>query len=70
MTLPTRFRRTPSLVRTSLYSEMMSSLTSQVKVACSSQSRSKDALGFWTALQDLNPATPATSTDVSMTPLG
>ena len=46
MTSPTRFRRTPNLVRTSLYSEMMSSLTSQLKVVCSSQSRRNDALGI------------------------
>jgi hypothetical protein len=59
MTSPTRLRRTPSLVRTSLYSETMSSLTSQVKVACSIQSRRNDALGFSTARQDLNPAIPA-----------
>ncbi len=70
MTSPTRFRRTPSLVRTSLYSEMTSALTSHVKVASSIQSRRKDALGFRTARQALNPAMPATSTDVSMTPLG
>jgi hypothetical protein len=70
MTSPTRFRRTPSRVRTSLYSEIMSSLTSQMKVACSSHSRRNDALGFWTAREDLNPAIPATSTEVSITPLG
>jgi hypothetical protein len=41
ITSPTRLRRTPSLVRIPLYSETMSSLTSQVKVACSIQSRRK-----------------------------
>src|ERR1700757_4132658 len=60
----------PSLERTSLYSERMSSVTSQVKVPSSSQCRRSEALGFSTARRDLNPATPATSTDVSMTPLG
>src|SRR5713226_9721094 len=48
----------------------MSSVTSQVKVPPSSQCRRSEALGFSTARTDLNPATPATSTDVSMTPLG
>src|SRR6202453_3233276 len=70
ITSPTRLRRTPSLVRISLYSETMSSLTSQMKVACSIQSRRNDALGFSTTRQDLNPAMPATSTEVSITPLG
>ena len=70
MISPTRFRRTPSLVRTPLYSETISSVTSQVKVPSSSQSRRSEALGFSTARRDLNPATPATSTDVSITPLG
>jgi hypothetical protein len=46
ITSPTRLRRTPSLVRIFLYSETMSSLTSQVKGACSIQSRRNDALGF------------------------
>ena len=54
---PTRFRRTPSLERTSLYSERMSSVTSQVKVPSSSQCRRSEALGFSTARRDLNPAT-------------
>ena len=70
MISPTRFRRTPSLVRTPLYSETMASVTSQVKIPSSSQSRRSEALGFSTVRWDLNPATPATSTDVSMTPLG
>lgn len=67
---PTRLRRTPSLVRTPLYSEMISSVISQVKVPPSSQSRRSDALGVANVRRDLNPATPATSTDVSITPLG
>src|SRR5579864_3497280 len=70
ITSPTRLRRTPSVVRISFYSETMSSLTSQVKVTCSIQSRRNDALGFSTTRQDLNPAMPATSTEVSITPLG
>jgi len=57
MISPTRFRRTPSLVRTPLYSETISSVTSQVKVPSSSQSRRSEALGFSTARRDLNPAT-------------
>jgi len=48
----------------------MSSVTSQVKVPSSSQCRRNEALGFSTARRDLNPATPATSTEVSITPLG
>ena len=48
ITSPTRLRRTPSLVRISLFSETMSSLTSQMKVACLIQSRRNDALGFST----------------------
>jgi len=67
--LADKVARTPSLVRICLYYETMSSLTSQMKVACSIQSRRKDALGFSTTLQDLNSAIPATSTEVSMTPL-
>ena len=70
MISPTRFRRTPSLVSTALYSERISSVTSQVNVPSSSQSRNNEALAFFTTRPDLNPATPATSTDVSMTPLG
>jgi len=66
---PTRCRRTPSLVRTSLYSVRTSSVTSQTKVPCSSQSRRNEALGFSTVRPDLNPATPATTTEVSTTPL-
>ncbi len=70
MISPTRFRRTPSLLRTPLYSDRICSVTSQVKVRRSIQSRRNEALGPCTARQDLNPATPATSTDVSTTPLG
>jgi hypothetical protein len=70
MIFPTRGRRTPSLVRTALYSDRISSVTSQTKVPCSSQVRRNDALGCSTVRPDLNPATPATSTDVSTTPLG
>ena len=70
MISPTRFRRTPSLLRTPLYSDRISSVTSQVKVSTSIQSRRNEALGFCTSREDLNPATPATSTDVSTTPLG
>jgi hypothetical protein len=69
MTCPIRFRRTPSLARTSLYSASMSSVTSQVKVAFSIQSRRSEALGFRTSRHNLNPAIPAASTDVSITPL-
>jgi len=67
---PMRFRRTPSLVRTPLYSATMSSVMSQMNVPFSSQSRRSEALWFSALRPDLNPATPATSTDVSITPLG
>lgn len=67
---PIRPRRTPNLLRTSLYSARISSQISHVKVSFSSQSRRNLALGFWIGLPDLNPAIPATSTDVSITPLG
>lgn len=70
MTAPTRLRRTPSLLRTSLYSARISPLTSHVKLAFSSQSRRNRALGFCTGLADLNPEIPATRTEVSITPLG
>ena len=70
MISPTRFRRTPSLLRTPLYSERISSVTSQVNVPTFIQSRRNEALGFCASRRDLNPATPATSTDVSITPLG
>ena len=70
MISPTSFRRTPSLLRTPLYSDRISSVTSHVNVPTSIQSRRNEALGFGTIRQDLNPATPATSTDVSITPLG
>src|SRR5262249_21813358 len=69
MISPMRCRRTPSLVRTPLYSERTSSVTSQTKVPCSSQSRRNEALGFSAVRPRLNPATPATSTHVSTTPL-
>ena len=67
---PTRGRRTPSRPRTPLYSERISSVTSHVNVPLSIQSRRNAALGFCTIRHDLNPATPATTTDVSTTPLG
>lgn len=69
-TVPIRFRRTPSLLRTSLYSARISSLTSQVNFPFSNQSRRNLALGFCTGLPDLNPAIPATRTEASITPLG
>src|SRR5258706_14718110 len=47
----------------------MSPVTSQMKVSYSSQCRRSEALGFSTVRGDLNPATPATSTRVSMTRL-
>jgi len=68
---PMSGRRTPSLARTRLYSRRISSLTSQTNVSSSIQSRSCLALGFLGAISgDLNPAIPATRTDVSTTPLG
>jgi len=70
MISPTRFRRTSSLLRTHLYSERISSVTSHVNVPASIQSRRNEALGFEAIRQDLNPVTPATSTDVWITPLG
>src|SRR5690349_3388778 len=69
MTSPIKFRRTPSLARTALYSESISSLTSQIKVASSNQSRRRRALGFGTGRPGLKPAIPATRTEVSTTPL-
>ena len=36
----------------------------------STQSRRSEALGFCITRQDMNPATPAITTDVSITPLG
>lgn len=69
-TVPIRFRRTPNLLRTSLYSARISALTSQVNLPFSSQSRRNLALGFWADLPDLNPAIPATRIEVSITPLG
>jgi hypothetical protein len=62
--------RTPNLERTSLYSERISSVTSHAKVSFSNQSRRNDALGIPTDRRFLNPAIPATSTEVSTTPLG
>ena len=70
MMLPTRCRRTPSLVRTPLYSERTSSVVSHTKVPRSSQSRRNEALGFSAVRPALKPATPATTTEVSTTPLG
>ena len=68
---PMRGRRTPSLPKTRLYSRRISSLTSQTNVSPSIQFRSRLALGFLGAIAgDLNPAIPATRTDVSTTPLG
>lgn len=67
---PTRGCRTPSRVRTALYSDRISSVTSQTNVPWSTQARRNDALGCSAVRPDLNPATPATSTDVSTTPLG
>src|ERR1700722_17052979 len=68
---PMSGRRTPSLPKTRLYSRRISSLTSQTNVSPSIQSLSSLALGFLGAISgDLNPAIPATRTDVSTTPLG
>ena len=52
MISPTRFRRTPSLLRTPLYSDRISSVTSQVKVSASIQSRRNEALGFCASRED------------------
>ena len=46
MISPTRFRLTPSLLRTPLYSERISSVTNHVNVPTSIQSRINGALGF------------------------
>lgn len=70
MMTPIRGRRTPSRLRTSLYSAKISSLTNHVNVPFSSHSRRKFALGFRAGRFALNPVIPATSTDVSITPLG
>jgi len=69
MISPIRLRRTPKRLSTSLYSARISSLMSHVKIAFSSQSRRSSALGFPGARPDLNPAMPATRTEVSITPL-
>ena len=47
-----------------MYSDSISSVTIQVKVSFSNHSRRNDALGFPTELRLLNPAIPATSTEV------
>src|SRR5581483_3188508 len=70
ITAPMRFRRTPSRAKTSLYSIRISLLMSHVNVPFSIQFRRSAALGFLTGLSDLNPAIPATRTEVSITPLG
>ena len=68
---PMSGRRTPSFPKIRLYSRRISSLTSQTNLSLSIQSRSRLALGFLGAGSvDLNPAIPATRTDVSTTPLG
>jgi hypothetical protein len=68
---PMSGRRTPSLPKTRLYSRRISSLTSQTNVSASIQSLSSFALGFLGSISGyLNPAIPATRTDVSTTPLG
>jgi hypothetical protein len=54
-----------------LYSSMISSLINQTKVSLSIQSRKNCALGTGGRAPDcLKAAIPATSTDVSTTPLG
>jgi hypothetical protein len=67
---PMRGRRTPSLASTSLYSSRISSLISQTNVRSSTQRRTNLALAmfvWW--IEPFIPATPATNTDVSTTPL-
>src|SRR5208337_374184 len=65
-----RGRRTPSLASTSLYSSKISSLINQTNVRSSTQRCTNFALAtllWWT--ESFIPATPATNTDVSTTPL-
>ena len=69
ITSTTRLRRTPSLVRTLLILLNYVLANEPGEGACSIQSRGSDALGFSTTRQDLNPAMPTTSTEVSITPL-
>ena len=61
--------RTCNSASTAAYSSRMSAVMSQVNVSCSIQSRKRIALSFAGFTAGLNPATPATSTDVSTTPL-
>ena len=67
---PIRGRWTPSLASTSLYSSKTSSVTSQTNVRSSTQRRTNAALATLLSWSEfLIPATPATNTDVSTTPL-
>ena len=71
MITPIKLRRTPKRARISLYSRSISSVMSQVNLPSSIQFLMKRALGLRRLSSgDLNPATPATRTDVSTTPLG
>ena len=68
ISFPMRFGRTPSRLRTSLYSPKISSVMSQTKLFCSAQLWIMSELGFRPGTNgSLNPDTPATSTLVSIT---
>lgn len=66
---PITDRRTPSRASTSVYSSRMSRVTSHVKVSCSIHSWRNRALRVVGTAGFLRPATPATRTEVSTTPL-
>ena len=71
ITVPIKERRTPRRPKTYLYSAKISSETSHTNIRSFTQSRRKWELEFvGLATRDLNPAIPATNTDVSITPLG
>lgn len=68
---PIRLERTPRRARIALYSSTISSLMSHVNVPLSIQSRNRWALGTSDcAPESRNAEMPATSTEVSTTPLG
>lgn len=68
-TFPMSDRRTPQRLSTSTYSSRMAALMSHVNVSCSIHARRNSALALVGASSVLNPAMPATRTDVSTTPL-
>lgn len=71
MIFPITEGRTRQRYNALLYSSMSSSVTNQTKLLSSTHRRIKTALGLPGRISgDLNPATPATITEVSTIPLG